>query len=87
MVTESDVTLSSWFLTFIPGQSQYNQSKSCISMFIINDTILEDTEYLVLEFTPANRTGYLPFRNGSNITINEDPNDSMCITLLSHYDN
>ena len=86
-ITGSDLTLSSWFLTFISGQSQYNQSTSCISMFIINDTTLEDTEYLILELTPANRTAYLPFRNVANITINEDQNDSMYNTLLSHYDN
>ncbi|KAL5516904.1 hypothetical protein EMCRGX_G002348 [Ephydatia muelleri] len=83
-VTESDVTLSSWFLTFISGQSQYNQSKSCISVFIINDTILEDTEYLILELTPANRTAYLPFRNVSNITINEDQNDRAEFSLIEN---
>ncbi|KAL5516874.1 hypothetical protein EMCRGX_G002306 [Ephydatia muelleri] len=83
-ITGSDLTLSSWFLTFISGQSQYNQSTSCISMFIINDTTLEDTENLILELTPANRTTYLPFRNVANITINEDQNDGVEFSLIEN---
>ena len=46
-------------------------------MFILNDTILEDTEFFILELTPANRTSYLQLRNDANITVYEDQNDSM----------
>ena len=78
----SDFILSSWFLTFLSGQSYNNQSRSCVSLLIINDTILESTEYFSLEFTPANRTVYLPFKTHTNITIYEDSNDSMSASYV-----
>lgn len=72
----ADYSISSWSLIFTSGQSQYNQSTSCAHVFIINDTTLEDTEYVAFEFTTANRTKYLPFRTNVTVTIFEDPNDS-----------
>ena len=75
----NDFTVSSWFLAFSSGQSQYNHSTSCVSVFIINDSILEDTESFILEFTSTNRTRYLSVGMGVNITIYEDPTDGMCI--------
>ena len=82
----ADYLVSSWSFTFMAGQSQYNQSTSCVSMFIINDTILEDTEYLTLGFISANRTKYLPFRTDVTFTIYEDLNDSMfCAIRCSSF--
>ena len=54
-------------------------------MFIINDTIFEDTESVILGFATANRTSYEPFRTVTNITIHEDQNDSKCIFVFEIY--
>ena len=75
----NDFTIPWWFLTFMSGQSQYNQSTSCVQVFITNDTILDDTKSFTLELSPANKTKYLPFRTDVKITIYEDPNNGMLI--------
>ena len=76
-MVQNDWTISAWFLTFASGQSAYNNSTSCITLFIINDADLENKESVILMFTAANRINYVAARSEVNITINEDPNDGM----------
>ena len=79
---DKDFTISLWFLTFSSGQSHYNHSTSCVSVLMINDSILEDTESFTLEFTLTNRTRFLSFKTSVNITIYEDPSDGMFIAKI-----
>lgn len=83
----NDFTISTWFFKFSSGQSQYNNSTSCISLHIINDNILEENESLyTLKFTKTGLARYLPFRTDVNITIYEDQSDGMSIALFYSKD-
>lgn len=79
-----DWTLSSFFVTFISGQSMYNNNTSCITLFIINDTKLGNTESFLLMFTVTSRIRYMAARSEVNITINEDPNDGTLQLVANH---
>lgn len=73
---ESYLIVSTWFVTFTSGQSQYsNSSTSCITMFITNDTNLGNTKSFLLMFTATNQINLLASRVKVNITIYEDPSD------------
>ena len=76
-MVQNDWTIPAWYLTFASGQSVRNNSTSCITLFIINDTDLENEESFILMFIAANRINYDAARSEVNITINEDPNDGM----------
>ena len=76
-MVQNDWNIPAWYLTFASGQSVYNNSTSCITLFIINDTDLENEESFILMFIAANRINYDAARSEVNITINEDPNDGM----------
>ena len=85
---ESELNVSSWFVTFTSGQSHKSNSISCITVFIGNDTNLGNTESFVLMFAAANRINYVPSKSKVNITINEDPMDGMqrnCVYNTIHY--
>eukprot|EP00731_Ephydatia_muelleri_P002076 Em0001g2076a len=72
---ESELNVSSWFVTFTSGQSHKSNSISCITVFIGDDTNLGNTESFVLMFAAANRINYVSSKSKVNITINEDPMD------------
>ena len=80
--TDSYLNVSSWFVTFTSGQSQYSNSTSCITVFITNDTNLGNTKTFVLMLTAAYRINNVASKSKLNITINEDPMDGMQQTLV-----
>ena len=80
----SDITApSSMFLSFSSGQSQYDQNTSCVTLFIINDTVLEDAETLAFQFILMPEVRYVLFRTNVNITIYEDPSDGEFFCIIN----
>ena len=76
------MTISSWFLPFTFGQSQYDNRSSCIILFIINDLILGKTKSFQLIFTETNKINYIASKVAVNITKFEDPNHGMALDYV-----